>query len=231
MSWSDHELASSSSNAAEDEGENQSDERRDRNREIVPAEEVAVEALETVRSESRHVLTEQISLLNDIDDKAMRSVRTSVLFIGLIISAIQISGGLPPISDLGLWSFRFGATGVCLLLISMAVGVYTYSVSDPPFGVSSEHRNEIVAGGYSRREWLLFQLNEYDEWIDTASAVSNRNIAWLHATLFSLVSGVFFLLASVLLSARFDFSQIIFPVFFATGVSILVTIALHRLKR
>jgi hypothetical protein len=59
---------------------------------IPPAEEVETGALEVVRKESREVLKHQIELLGDIDDKAMRTVRTSVLFIGLVISAIRSVG-------------------------------------------------------------------------------------------------------------------------------------------
>lgn len=161
------------------------------------AEGVDTAALETVRTESRHVLSEQLRLLNDIDDKAMRSVRTSVILLGLVVSAVQLGNSSLAVTKLGPWPFGFGMTGVCLLLLSVLTGVQTYSVSRPAFGVSDEHRADVVEGNYSEHEWLRFQLREYDQWIDSATQMNDENAVLLHATLSSMVLGVLSLLVSV----------------------------------
>jgi hypothetical protein len=181
-----------------------------------PAEEVDIEALEMVRTESREVLGEQISLLGDIDDKAMRTVRTAVLFIGLVISAIQISGDSITTEEIGTWPFRLTTSGVVFLLASIVAGIWTYSVSDPSFGVSSDHRKDVVAGGYTEREWLLFQLNEYDEWTESVRETNQTNVVGLHTTLFSLVAGVLCLLLSAVLTLDGSPSDFLYPTLFTT---------------
>jgi hypothetical protein len=198
---------------------------------IPPAEEVETGALEVVRKESREVLKHQIELLGDIDDKAMRTVRTSVLFIGLVISAIQISGDTININELSTWPFRLATGGVTFLLISIVAGIWTYSVSDPDFGVSDGHRQDVVAGGFTKREWLLFQLNEYDEWTDSMSETNENNVVGLHTTLFSLVTGVFALLFSVMLTMDFNAIRLVLPIVGAVVIVLLVTVVLWMTRR
>lgn len=196
-----------------------------------PAEEVDIGALETVRTESREVLKQQIQLLGDIDDKAMRTVRTSVLFIGLVISAIQLSGNSLSVGDLGAWPFRLATAGVTFLLVSIVTGIWTYSVSDPDFGVSDDHRRDVVAGGYSEREWLLFQLTEYNEWTDSMESTNENNVVGLHTTLFSLVTGVFALLTSVVVTMDFKVSRLVLPAISAIIIISVVTLVLWATRK
>lgn len=197
----------------------------------IPAEEVDTEALEIVREESREVLNEQLSLLSDIDDKAMRTVRTSVLFIGLVISAIQLSGTPIAVEEIGRWPFRLATAGVTFLLASIVAGIWTYSVSDPDFGVSSDHRKDIVAGGYTEREWLLLQLNEYDEWTDSMRDTNETNVVGLHATLFSLIAGVLSLLLSAVLTMGISFGDFIYPIAFTILIVLGITTVLWVARR
>lgn len=70
--------------------------------EALPAD---LEALRTAHTEARTVLDHQIELLNDSDDKAMRTVRITLLIIGLIVSiasVVDVSGLLPDITVFGL---------------------------------------------------------------------------------------------------------------------------------
>lgn len=175
-----------------------------------PAEQTAIEALRVTRKESRTVLDKQINLLNDIDDKAMRSVRTSVIFVGIVISAIQVSGGVEEVPPADSLVFKLSAAGVGFLLISMISGIWTYSVSSANFGVSEDHRNDVLLG-YSEREWLIFVLNEYDEWIGEMEKTNTKNSVGLHTTLFSLISGLVCLLLSLVHELDYGFWELAIP--------------------
>lgn len=106
------------------------------------------------------MLRERISLLREIDDKAMRTVRTAVVVLGLVVSANRLSPSQP---DLGTLAGQLGLLGSALLTTAVVVGTYTYAVSDVDFGVGSDHRREVRREAYTQREWLQFQLGEYDE--------------------------------------------------------------------
>lgn len=51
-----------------------------------------VEALRLTRVESRIVLDHQIALQKDIDEKALRTVRLSLVLITLVVSVAQLMG-------------------------------------------------------------------------------------------------------------------------------------------
>jgi hypothetical protein len=104
-------------------------------------------------------------------------------------------------------------------------------VSDPDFGVSDGHRQDVVAGGFTKREWLLFQLNEYDEWTDSMSETNENNVVGLHTTLFSLVTGVFALLFSVMLTMDFNAIRLVLPIVGAVVIVLLVTVVLWMTRR
>lgn len=189
--------------------------------------DVDKEALQTVRRESREVLTERIRLLRDLDDKAMRTVRTSVLFIGLVISAIQVSDGSFSSVSTSSPSFQIGVGGVTFLLISIILGVYTYSASEPDFGVSDGHRSDVVEGEFSEKEWLLFQLGEYNEWIRNMREMTEKNVVGLHLTLFTATTGVVALLLSVVYSAGWNYKPLLVPALIAVIFSIIVGATLY----
>lgn len=213
MSWRDHERTR---------GSKQSD---------GVSTETHVESLEVVREESRHVLTEQLELLSDIDDKAMRSVRTALILVGLVVSAVQISGGPDSVSNLGRAAFTAGATGVILLLCSILTGIYTYAVSDPPLGIGETHRRDVLDGGYSHHEWLRLQVSEYDEWTETAAEMNDRNVRTLHATLWFLVGGIVSLLAATVVSAAVPLSRVVSPVFVSALVDVAVAVVLILIRQ
>lgn len=194
-----------------------------------PVQSTAIEALRNARKESRTVLDEQIRLLNDIDDKAMRSVRTAVVFLGIIISAIQVSGGVQNVPDPDTWVFRLSATGVGLLIISIVAGILTYSVSSPNFGVSEDHRKDVMLG-YTEREWLIFLLNEYDEWTDEMERTNVKNSIGLHTTLFSLTSGLVCLLLSLVHELDYGFWELATPPLVGLAATSLFAIALYAIN-
>ncbi|PSP37988.1 hypothetical protein BRC71_08430 [Halobacteriales archaeon QH_7_65_31] len=198
--------------------------------EDVPAEEVDLQALEIVRQESREVLTEQIRLLNDIDDKAMRSVRTAVLFIGLVISAIQLSNQPVTFNQIGSWPFRLASGGLTSLLISVLLGIYTYSVSKPDLGVSEDHRTDVVQGAFSKGEWLRFQLDEYDEWTDNMNTMNTKNAVLFHSSLAAAVLGIFSLLLSAIWTIDAPWDEILLPAGVAVVVVLVVTGVLWRFR-
>ncbi|MBP1955121.1 hypothetical protein J2752_002033 [Halarchaeum rubridurum] len=190
--------------------------------ETPPAETVEEAALETVRQESRTVLSEQVSLLNDIDDKAMRTVRTAVLLLGLVISAIKLSDQPVAPSEIGPLVFSIGSSGIALLLLAVLLGSITYSYSKPELGVSKDHRRDVVRGGYSNKEWLRLQLNEYDEWIDDMSETNSINAFLLTVTQISLITGIGSLLLAFVKSAKISSSALEMPII-VSGVGLGVT--------
>lgn len=144
-------------------------------------------ALQLAREESRAVLDHQVALMNDIDDKAMRTVRTAVVILGILASAGGIAGTatLEAVSALVLLLL---AIGVGCLFGATFAGIGTYAASDLEFGIGDVYRQDVRAYRYSQREYLTFLLDGYDEWISTMRTKTRRNATYLFWTQVLLVA-------------------------------------------
>lgn len=90
-----------------------------------------IEALRLAREESRAVLDHQIDLLDDIDDKAMRTTRLALLLVALIVSVGQLMSP-DQIDNLDFYVRSSAVISTLLLFASAFIGIGVYTVSDPP---------------------------------------------------------------------------------------------------
>lgn len=148
----------------------------------------------TLRSaceESRAVLDHEIDILNDIDDKAIWTVRTAVIIVGLVVSAASVTGNQgvsPPLSV----KVTAGA-GVAVLLATMGSGVLTYSISAPEPGISAQYRTAVLNETISERAWRRELLEGYNRWIAQMQLGNEKNGFYLFVTQASLLVGVLLL--------------------------------------
>jgi len=132
---------------------------------LIPRKDTEERAREVSVEESRLRMRRQIDLLGDIDDKAMRTVRSAVLILGIGASAIGL-GGSSPIRDLaaqtgtryGLlqcvqwfpthaeFAIGYGTLSAISLISVVFIGVGVYAVSSLPYGPSEETRMSAFRG-------------------------------------------------------------------------------------
>lgn len=162
-------------------------------------------SLEVALSEAHRTFDRYVDRLEESDEKAMRSVRTSVLLSGLVASAIGL-GGPESVSNFGLATVIATATGVISLVTSMVVGIGTYATGDYPCGVDDVHAEVSGADELDHEEWLETLLASYDHWIGKLDAESSRSDVYLDVVHHALgLSVILLLLASsmVVLKASF----------------------------
>jgi hypothetical protein len=159
----------------------------------------SVEALREARRESRAALDHRVRLLYEIDEQATRSVRTSVVTFGVLVSGVGVAGttGYLHVSPV---SVLLAVLGVLALFCSVFVGVGVVSISATDFGIDTPYRRDVRDGNYSERDWLLAVLRGYDEWDAELEAVNHRKESYL------FVSQAFLLAALVLLAAAVGLS-------------------------
>lgn len=110
----------------------------------------------TTYQEARAVLEAQQTTVADIDEKAMRTVRTTVLLIGVIASAVKVARielhvGLATIGSV----FLFG---------SLAFGLATYDETDPYLGPNKGYIEQLAANEF-RKTWEQDLIETYGYWI------------------------------------------------------------------
>lgn len=142
------------------------------------------------------MLDHQIALLNELDDRALRTARTSVVVLGILVSAFGIAGR-DTVGDLPLVVQVFGVLGVILLSMTVLVGIALYSSTDITFGIGDAHREELANTSYTEREWLRLLPDEYADWSETMEILNETNAERLLFAQLCLSTALLSLLSAV----------------------------------
>ncbi|USZ67862.1 hypothetical protein NGM10_14150 [Halorussus salilacus] len=146
--------------------------------------------LETAYKESRAVLQAQQRAIGDIDDKATRAVRISVLLLGGLISAWRFAG---PVFDawLALW-------GGISLFFSLLFGVATYHESKLILGPTEEYLDDLnYRPERLRNGWEADIVDSYSGFIEANAGDIEFNADLLGQQVFLLEGLLLFGLAIV----------------------------------
>lgn len=112
------------------------------------------EALDHQLAESRCVIDHQVAKVSDIDNKAIRTVRLEIIFLGILLSAAKLTDD-PEIINVPM------ELGGAAIIVSIILGVITYSDSRPYIGPGPKYADEFVkklpAGDY----WKLRLLDGF----------------------------------------------------------------------
>lgn len=156
--------------------------------------------------ESRRSFRRQVEQLKDIDDKAMRSVRTAVVVIGFVVTATGITLRTGRVS-LGLGPALFTGFGVFFLTVTVVAGVGTSSVTEYRTRLSDAERIRVdhPEGSRFRQDAELVRI--YYSWLDSTEDEISESVAFLSATLTALTLGVLSLLTATSLAVV----QTVFP--------------------
>lgn len=146
--------------------------------------ECDMETPQVQREEAKDVLEQQNEKLRDIDDKALRTVRITVLLLGALLSTLKLLGGeASPINT-------YTVFGSWLLVLSVVSGVLTYSVSGPYFGPGAKYIDRVLGRSPSRDDWEATLLRGYADWMEEMKELNGANARLLLLTQALLVAGV-----------------------------------------
>ncbi|MGB9932856.1 hypothetical protein [Haloarcula amylolytica] len=109
---------------------------------------------------ARRVYDRQISKLESIDDKAMRTARTSVLILGFIAAGLT-SAGSDALSGLSLLAVVIGGVGALGVFASAFVSVGIYTVTEYP--VEVREGDLRAAGRTTRDRWINGAIGQLDK--------------------------------------------------------------------
>jgi hypothetical protein len=162
--------------------------------------------------EGRHVLKAQKSDIDDIDDKALRTVRIAALLLGVGATGIRVIGTdnvNESIAGLALASF----------LLSLVFGIFVYNESDEVVGPSASYldrlrRDEMTA------PWTADLLVQFRDWID-----ENQEIVEFNGYLL-MTSQFFFVLGLALGTAALLALEIGEMLLLAGGLALIVVVTL-----
>lgn len=167
------------------------------------------ETLAFLYEDARRVLDHQVDYLGDIDDKAMRSVRIITVLVAILLSAIQVRPTHAIVNPLT-------ALGACSLLVSMGVGIFTYSASNTHFGPGSEYLDDVLANPRYTDRWRVEILRSYADWIENNARTNARNGTYLFVCQLLLYVGI--VLLAVGIGVTFVSPGVVADLFVAGGL-------------
>ncbi|WP_135824796.1 hypothetical protein [Halorussus ruber] len=140
------------------------------------------ERREVTYDEARAVLEAQRETLADMDTKAVRTVRITVLLVGALLSAWRI--------EAGLFDPVFASMGSLALVGSLVAGTFTYSESDIYLGPNEEYVTRLADGDFDDENWKENLLYNFGGWIAENGSEIRLNGYLLLTTQVLLVVGI-----------------------------------------
>lgn len=151
-----------------------------------------VESLRKMHNEARDVLDHQIRIVDDVNDKATRTVRITSLLLGVVVSGGSLVGDPAQFINQGT---KWGSLS---LVLSIVLGTFTYSVSSPELGPGPRDIERVRESVYREDEWLVVTLASYEDWIAQTDWIGRYNGAFLTLAQLSLGVGLLLLVFGVL---------------------------------
>ena len=122
----------------------------------------ADERREVTYQEARAVLEAQRETLADMDTKAVRTVRITVVFVGIVLSV----GKLEPT----LFDPFFATVSAIAFFASLATGLSAYSQADLFLGPNREYIEQLTDGDFETRPWKEDLLYTFGAWVEENQA-------------------------------------------------------------
>ena len=128
---------------------------------------------EDVLSEQRLAFQRQVAIIQNLDNKALRTVRISFLLVGALVSA----GGLSARNGISvaLGTKLYGTLGVIFLLSTIFLGIVTFDTTTYKTRLSQEEYTSLVKPDPPRGDHKVALRKLYREWSENANAAVKRN--------------------------------------------------------
>jgi hypothetical protein len=145
---------------------------------------------ERLLEELRREHDRQIDQLRDVDDKAMRSVRTATVIAGFVVAAVGITAREGDVL-VGWLPFALASIGLLFLAGTVFIGSATYIVTEYPGRLD---RRRLPQQRFRTHEDELIEL--YQRWTKLTSREISQNNVYVFYTVSSLFLGVLLLLTA-----------------------------------
>ena len=145
---------------------------------------------EVVYEQGQRVLEAQKDDINQIDDKALRTVRITALVIGVGVTGLQATERIR-------LNEETAAVGLFLLFLALSFGVVTYNESSEILGPTAEYLDS-TRGGRNGVDWETDLLVQFPGWVSRNQQKVERSALLFSLCQFSLILGVGFGAAALL---------------------------------
>lgn len=171
---------------------------------------------EITYEQGKNVLQAQKDDINQIDDKALRTVRITAVIIGVGATALQVTDSIS-INE------TTGRVGIFFLFISLSLGFITYNESSEIVGPTAKYLDDVNNNRLDK-PWEEDLLHQYPGWISRNQEKVERN-----ALIFSLCQS--FLVLGLVFGAGSLLELNLVKTIVVLGVLLLVLMLVYVIAR
>jgi len=162
-------------------------------------EDYDIESLRIAREEANRVIDPQIQTFTDIDNKASDTLRISILFLGLLLTALSlvVRTDMGPVGVgsemheallyLSVVSVFFG---ILAILATVILSIWTYKSTEFKPGPSYGDMDRYAEKKYTEKEWLILLVRSSSSWIETNRESNNCDATLLSQAHTALALGI-----------------------------------------
>lgn len=135
--------------------------------------------------ETRAVLESQIETLDDIDDKAARTVRITALLVGAVFGAVSFGDASSLVVNQYTW------WGGVSLVVTVVLGMTTYSQSSPYVGPKPDDLRRLSRATDSSEQLVERLLSDgYQGWVEYNGSLNRIDSYFLALTQWALATSL-----------------------------------------
>lgn len=171
----------------------------------------------TVYEECKQVMNAQKADIDDLDDKALRTVRITAILLTVGASAAEVIG-------LNSVNQTMATVSVSSFLLSLIFGVLVYNESDELIGPKASYLEKLRTDDL-KKDWEDDYLYQLENWVDSNQETVEFNGALL------MVCQLFFILgvgAGVSTLVGLSIEEVIYRTIIVLVIVVLITYAISR---
>jgi len=159
-----------------------------------------VEALRAACEEAKGTLDHQMSWLQQMDTKAVKILRATLVLIGLLLTALSVSVRSNSV-DISQFVNAFTLAGGLALVFASVGAAVTYIASSYEAGISKRDLEEALDNNYDEEKLHTQLVGGYANWIQFNQYVLQYNAILLTLTIIFVIDAIAFLTAGAAVGA------------------------------
>lgn len=145
-----------------------------------------------LRMEAQRTVDKQVTLVDDIDSKAIRILRVNVLLVGLILTALSFVSRTE-YTEVGSVLNVYTGVGILSLVLSSAFAALTFTASDLEVGVDPDDVALLLGSDPTPGEFEEVVAKSYATWIRFNERTTVMTTPLISSTVFMVIAAIAYL--------------------------------------
>lgn len=150
------------------------------------------EVTEKLRQEAQRTVDNQIRSRDDVNAKALRTLRHNVLLTGVLLTALSFVAKSPEVTVVDFFN-GYVSVGVTALLLSSGSAALTYGRTDVAVGIEPSDVADVLELDLTNEQFQEVIVKSYATWMESNAESHAKNAFFVNLTVAFLVVAITYL--------------------------------------